>query len=544
MSEPSSPRRGVVGRVRMIGLMTLLSRILGFIRDSVMGAQFGRGSILDQFAVAFRIPNLARQLFGEGALSTAFLPVFLRDLEHNGRETAFRTASAVIFATAVSLLAVVLAAEAVILLLLYFGSFNYEGHLLLQLMAILTPFLMLICVLAQACAVMHGLGEFFGPAQFPVFFNAVWIAITWGLGQTSLEAETRIRLISATIVAEGCVQLAMSVPTLRRLGFRFDLNWSASKDRVFEVTRTMLPVLVGLSIMQLNTLSDSLFAWAFTAPKDGVEGWLSYYPLTAGTVVDLYYGQRLLQFPIGVFGTALGTVIFPVLTLHAERRQMDLFRDDLTHGLRLVAAIAVPASVGMWLVAEPLVYVLFRHGEFAESDVLKTSNVVAMYAFGIWSACGLLIVQRAFYALGDRMTPLRIGLWSVGINLVANMTLIWPLGGPGLALSTSICSIFQCLLTAAALQRKTQGIDWPRLSLGLGQTVVASIAMALGCLATKWGLAQAQLPDGFLGQLIHLMLSIVVGVGTYLLCAKLLGLDEPWELLRRRRGPRNAQPAE
>lgn len=536
MPELPSPRRGVMGRVRMVGLLTLLSRVLGFIRDSVMSAQFGRGPIMDQFSIAFRIPNLARQLFGEGALSTAFLPVFIRDLEREGREPAFRTATAVIFATAVGLLGLVLVAETVVLSLLYFGSFNYEGRLLLELMAILTPFLMLICVLAQACAVMHALGEFSGPAQFPVLLNAVWIGAAWGLGQTALAPETRIYLISATIIAEGVLQLALSVPTLRRLGFRFNLNWSASKDRVFEVGRTMLPVLLGLSITQLNTLSDSLFAWAFTAPQDGSIGWLTEYPLKAGTVYDLYLGQRLLQFPIGVFGTALGTVIFPVLTLHAERRQMDLFRNDLTHGLRLVAAIAIPASVGMWLVAEPLTVILFKHGEFRAQDAAETSKVVAMYAIGVWSACGLLIAQRAFYALGDRRTPLRIGLWSVGLNFVANLTLIWPLGGRGLALSTSVCSMLQCVITVAALHRQTQGVDWPRLSAGLSRTLVSTAAMALGCLATNWGMARTQLPSGWLGQLIDLGLPIVVGVGTYLLMADLLGLDEPWELLKRRRG--------
>ena len=532
-SQEDSHRGRLFQRVRIVGLLTLLSRILGLFRDAVMVASFGNGVIMDAFTVAFRVPNMARQIFGEGALSTAFLPVFIQDMEQNGKQAAFQTATAILTVTTISLFAIVAVIEIVLLGISVFVPLSYEASLLLNLTALLAPYLLLICVLAQACAVFHGMHIFGIPALFPVLLNALWVAGAWSLDQFVATAETRIYFIAAGIVGVGIVQLGLCIPTLRQLGFRFDWNWAAGRSRVKVVFATMLPVLLGLSITQLNTLCDSLIAWGLTTPTDpNATRWLNSYPLTEGTATAMYLGQRLYQFPIGVFGVALGTVIYPLLTAHAERGQTDLFREDLAKGIRMVIAIGIPASVGLILISTPLTRLIFERHEFTANDTVRTSAMISAYALGAWAACGLLIISRAFYALGDRQTPLRIGLVAVLVNLVANLTLVWILAGPGLALGTSITATFQSLVACWILTRRLDAFPWKSISHTLLRTILATAVMTAACLAAS---VQIDIASPFIGKVVTLSLPLGAGTTAFLLTAKLIGLTDPFELLRRKR---------
>ena len=522
-------RQKLFQRTRMVGLLTLCSRVLGLIRDAAMAQQFGNGVIMDAFTVAFRVPNLARQLFGEGALSTAFLPVFLRDIEQHGRTTAFRTATAVIAAAGVTLLGVVVVIEAVLLGLRVTLDVGAEGELLLGLLASLIPYLLMVCLLAQTCAVMQGLGQFTAPAWFPVLLNVLWIGSIFLAGAVFETDEARIYVISWSIVLIGAIQFGLSIPTLWQIGFRFDWDWSSGRERVREIATVIVPVLLGLSVTQLNTLCDSLLAWGLTAPADGAEtGWLSDYPLEEGTAAALYLGQRMYQFPLGVFGAALGTVIFPLLATHAERKQFDLFRDDLTRGLKLVLSIGIPASVGLAVTAPHLTSVLFLRGEFDQHDATQTSGVIVMYATGVWAACGLLIMNRAFYALGDRRSPLRIGLLAVGVNLLLNLSLVWSLGGSGLALASAVTAMLQALTSALLIARQVDDFCWRPILLTLVKTLMASCAMLARCMLMSVAL------KGGGGAAFSLFAVVSAGATTYLAAATLLGLREPVEFLRRR----------
>lgn len=535
-SQEDSNRGRLFQRVRIVGLLTLLSRILGLFRDAVMVASFGSGVIMDAFSVAFRVPNMARQIFGEGALSTAFLPVFIQDMEQQGKQAAFQTATAILAATTVGLFALVAFVEVALLGVTIFVPLSYEARLLLNLTALLTPYLLLICVLAQACAVFHGMHIFGIPALFPVLLNALWIAGAWSLDRSVASAETRIHLIAAGIVGVGIVQLGLCIPTLRQIGFRFDWNWATSRARVKVVFATMLPVLLGLSITQLNTLCDSLIAWGLTAPTaPDAARWLVDYPLTEGTATAMYLGQRLYQFPIGVFGVALGTVIYPLLTAHAERGQTDLFREDLAKGLRMVIAIGIPASVGLILVATPLTQLIFERHEFTADDTVQTAAMISAYGLGAWAACGLLIISRAFYALGDRQTPLRIGLVAVVVNLVANLTLVWFFAGPGLALGTSITATFQVLVAGWILIRRLDDFPWKSIVHALLRTFVATAAMSAACLATSMYPPQVGLGSQFAAKLVALSLPLGAGAAAFLLTAKLTRLTEPFDLFQRKR---------
>jgi putative peptidoglycan lipid II flippase len=523
-------RQKLFQRTRIVGLLTLCSRVLGLIRDAAMARQFGNGVIMDAFTVAFRAPNLARQLFGEGALSTAFLPVFLRDIEQHGRATAFRTATAVIAAAGVALVGVVVVIEAVLLGVRATLDVGVEGELLLGLLASLIPYLLMVCLLAQTCAVMHGLGQFTAPAWFPVLLNVLWIGAIFLAGAVFETDEGRIYAISWSIVLIGAIQFGLSIPTLWQIGFRFDWDWSGGRERVREIATVIVPVLLGLSVTQLNTLCDSLLAWGLTAPSDGSEsGWLSSYPLREGTAAALYLGQRMYQFPLGVFGAALGTVIFPLLATHAERKQFDLFRDDLTRGLKLVLAIGIPASAGLAVIAPQLTRVLFLRGEFDQHDAAQTSGVIVMYSLGVWAACGLLIMNRAFYALGDRRSPLRIGLLAVGINLALNLSLVWPLGGAGLALASAVTAMLQAVASAWLIARRVEEFRWKPLVLTFVKTTIASAAMLGICVFMQGALKNAG------SSAFGLFATVSFGAVTYLAVATLLGLREPGDFLRRRR---------
>lgn len=509
-----------------------MSRILGLLRDGIMAAQFGNGAISDAFALAFRVPNMARQLFGEGALSTAFLPVFLRDREVCGLDAARRTGTAVLVVMAVVLTLVTIAIEVVLGIVTLCVSLPYETQLVLNLLALLTPYLLLVCVIAQASAIMHGLGQFTVPALFPIGLNVCWMAIAWGFGRTVLNAEERIYGVSLGIITTGVLQVVLCVPALRLVGFRFEWDWRASRTRVAEIARAMLPVVLGLSITQLNTVSDSIFAWLFTAPVHGEIGWLADYPLTEGTTHAMYLGQRMLQFPIGVFGAALGTVIYPVLTLHAERRQFDLFRVDLTRGLRLVMAIGIPASVGLVLISEPLTTLLFMRGQFDQSDAQQTAGIIAMYALGVWAACGLMIVQRAFFASGDRTTPLRVGLAVAVLNVLLNLMLIYPLGARGLAFATSAATSLQCGLTTWLLHRQMNCIEWHSLGLATLRAAVATIFMAGAFYVVNRTLQESLGPVSSGGRTLLLVLDVGAATTTFAAVGWWLGLKEPIHLFR------------
>lgn len=538
-SHDDSQRGHLFQRVQVVGLLTLLSRILGLFRDAVMVASFGNGAIMDAFTVAFRVPNMVRQIFGEGALSTAFLPVFIQDREQHGQQAAFQTATAILAVTTLALLVVVAVLELALLGLSQILPLSYEVTLLLNLTALLTPYLLLICVLAQACAVFHGMHIFSIPALFPVLLNTLWIIGAWSLDATIANAESRIYLIAAGIVGIGVIQLGLCIPTLRQIGFRFEWNWAAGRDRVRVVFATMLPVLAGLSITQLNTLCDSLIAWGLTAPTaPQATGWLSSYsyPLKEGTAAAMYLGQRLYQFPIGVFGVALGTVIYPLLTAHAERGETSLFREDLVRGLRMVIAIGIPASVGLMLIATPLTQLIFERGEFTAEDTAQTSAMIRAYGLGVWAACGLLIVTRAFYALGDRQTPLRIGLIAVVVNLAANLSLVWVFAGPGLALGTSITASFQILLSGWVLTRRLEVFSWKSLADVLLRTSAATSIMALACQGSLLLVPPVDVHSPLPVRGFALLLPLVSGGIAFLLTAKLIRLTEPFDLLRRKRG--------
>jgi putative peptidoglycan lipid II flippase len=478
--------------LRTVSVLTFLSRVLGLVRDVGMAAVFGNGPLMDAFSVAFRIPNLVRGMFGEGALTAAFLPAFLQERASQGEKAGWRLASGVIAILAAGLTALVLVGEIVLAVIWMQCEPGSDWRLLVGLTAVLLPYLVVVCVVAQMSAVMYGLNHFLWPSLEPVLANVVWIACLWCIVPFLPSPTAKIYAVSLSIVASGLFQLVAPLPTLRRLGFRYAVDWRKSHERLWEIGKAVFAVTIGLSVTQLNSLFDGLTAWGFTRPETGpdVIAWLPgghAYPLEPGTASALYFGTRIYQFPLGVFGVALGTVLFPVLSRHAAENRLDKLRDDLLRGLKLVLFISVPASAGLVLLARPLTMLLFEHGSFDAAAVRQTTGMVRMFGCAVWAYCGILIVHRGFYAVGDRRSPLAMSFVGMVINLSLNVILMWPLGGPGLALATAVSSVVQFGLVAWLLQERVGRLDWRDLRRSALQTCTAAAAMSLVCvLVAHW----------------------------------------------------------
>jgi putative peptidoglycan lipid II flippase len=530
--EDAGSRGGQIGSgFRVVSIFTFASRILGLARDMVMAAMFGAGPLMDAFSVAFRIPNLARRLFGEGALTAAFLPIFVREHEREGAHAANDLVTAAALCLGGALFALVLLIELGLAVIGLLVPMSDDWRLLVLLTAVMLPYALLICVTALLNAVLHSLHRFAWPAFVPIILNVLWMAAIAIAAVLSDDPRARIQWVAWSVVFSGVVQLAFSGVAVRRAGVQFSNRWRRARPLVNEVVQTMLPVILVMSITQLNSLFDSLLAWGLSAPPGGAP---SALPLESGTASALYFAQRMYQFPLGVFGVALGTVLFPLLSRHTERGELAQVGRDLTLGMRLTLAIGLPASLGLILLREPIAVAFFERGAFTSEDSALTARCIAAYGVGVWSNVGLHIIHRGFFALGERRIPTRIGLTAVGVNLTLNLLLIWPLAGAGLALSTALASIFQFVLTVAAYQRLTGLLDLPSIGRAATKSLLVTAAMGIACLA-----AMGWLPMG--GTLLERVLSLIgpigVSAGVYLGVAKLIGLEEPFVLLLKKSRP-------
>ncbi|WP_437187380.1 murein biosynthesis integral membrane protein MurJ [Planctomicrobium sp. SH668] len=523
-----------MANVRLVSMGTVISRILGMLRDMGMASLFGAGTTLDAFLVAFRIPNLTRQLLGEGALSTAFLPLYVKCREENGLLAARQMMTAVALASACLLFSAVLLGESAIVLTLLYIKVSSATQVLLQLLAIMLPYSLLICLTALFCAALHAHRQFLWPAFVPIVLNLVWLiamVIIWANVSVPFE---QAALAATSVTFAGCLQLIVPIYALHRQGLGLIQDWKPGKKYVAAVFRMMIPTIVGMSILQSTALIDSLLAWGFSQPDDGSKAWCELWGiaplLESGTASALYIGQRMYQFPVGVFGIALGTVLYPLLTQHASRGESDLLRKDLTRGVRLMLAIALPASAGLCVLAWPITLALFQRGEFSMRDAVLTSRIIATYGCGVWCYIGIAILNRAFYAMNDRITPLRLGTLALSLNIVLNLVLMTFLGGVGIALANVIAFSIQVILSIYQLNLRVSGLLWNEIVQTLWKSLLASVVMSIVCLLLLQGLNE---PATTSQKLIYLGIPGFGGLLTFVVFGKLIGMQELKEIISR-----------
>jgi len=523
-----------MSNLRLVSLGTMISRLLGLLRDMGMTSLFGAGTVLDAFIVAFRLPNLARQLLGEGALSTAFLPVFIRCRETYGDQTARNMMTAVAVASGMILLLLVLLGEGLIFVIRGSGMLAPATDLLLLLLSIMLPYALLICLSALFCAALHAQRQFLWPALVPIALNLLWLIALGIVSQLWKEPERRALGNACAVTLAGCVQLLIPLLVLKQRNMGLSRAWRAGWPFVRDVFRAMFPVVVGMSLLQIGTILDSLLAWGFSRPDDGSTAWCQMLGISpwmeSGTASALYIGQRMYQLPLGVFGVALGTVLYPLLTQHAQQGAQAELQADLSRGLRIMLAVALPASAGLCLMASPFTQALFRHGKFDEEDARLVSRMIGIYGAGVWCSIGLAILNRAFYATGDRITPMKFGFLALGINLCLNLSLIVWIGGAGLALGSVLATGMQMLLTVYQWNQHVGPLHWREIGRTFRKGILATVLMALACLAS---MAFIPSPESLGARLVGLAVPCLVGVVTYAIVARCLGLREFEDFLRR-----------
>jgi len=522
-------QHGLISGSRVTALGTLASRVLGMLRDAATAALFGLsgGGVMDAFVLAFRIPNLFRRLFGEGVLAASYLPVLSATLERD-RGEAWRLASVVFLRLAVLLLVLVVLGEAILAGIGMAAGDSAEIRTFVVLAATMLPYTVLICLTAQVAATLHALGRFTVPALVPTILNICWlVAVLFVAPYWSSDKVVQAQVLAVAILVAGVLQLAVQIPVLRRFGFRFDYAPQAVPHGISQVMRAMGPMVLGLMVTQINTLMDSVIAWVFAAPPgaEATIGWLGdvAYPMEQGAVAALYYGERLYQFPLGILGIAVATAIFPLLSRHAARSDYESLSEDLSLGLRLVLFLGIPAGVGLVLLSEPIARLLYERREFTPEDTLRTARVITCYSVGVWAYCALPVLVRGFYALGDRLTPVRVGVAVVAVNFSLNLILIWPLAESGLAVATSIGASVQVIALAVIFSRRNRRLDWSTMARTIGRTVVATLVMV----AAFYG-ATLFVPVwiGFWGKVIEVFVPFAAAVLAYLVAARLLRAPE------------------
>lgn len=416
----------------IVSSMTMISRILGFIRDMMFARFFGADSGTDAFFVAFKIPNFLRRLFAEGAFSQAFVPV-LSDYKEQGSKRALRhfidrTAGTLAIILMLVTIAGMLAAP--YLIMLFAPGFAWEGEqydLAVQMLRITFPYLFFISSVAFAGGILNSFGKFAVPAFTPVFLNLCLIAATIWLAPLM---DKPVVALAWGVFFAGAVQLAFQFPALRRLGLVPRLRFGFKDSGVKHILKLMVPALFGVSITQINLLLDTLIA--------------SF--LATGSVSWLYYSDRLVEFPLGLFGIALATVILPSLSKNHAADDMQSFSRSLDWGLKLVLLIGAPASLGLMMLAEPMVATLFQYNEFGVHDVTMAGRSLMAYSLGLLGFILVKVLVPGFTSRKDMRTPVRFGVYAMIANMVLNLILVFPLAHAGLALATSLGAFFNASL--------------------------------------------------------------------------------------------------
>lgn len=451
----------------LIGVATFSSRILGFIRDMVLARLFGATAAADAFFVAYRVPNLLRELFAEGSMSAAFIPVFTEYHTRGTKREAWELASAMFttlltIVTLIMLLGIVSAPAIVWVLAPGFHDDPAKLALTTLLTQMMFPYLIFISLAALAMGILNSLRAFAAPALSPVFFNIFIIGCAVFVSPHMAQP---IYGVAIGVVAGGAAQFAMQLPGLRARGMLMGFRYDPRHPGVKRVGQLLLPSLLGLSVTQVNITISTILASFF-----------------AGGPTYLFYGMRLIQFPLGIFGVALATAILPTLSAQASRCAWDELRGTLGFGLRMILFIILPAMLGLILLRTPIVHLFFEHGTFTAADTQGTALAVLCYAVGLWAFAGVRIIVAAFYSMQDTRTPAFTAVGAVLVNLVLSLLFMDSLRHAGLALATALSGMLNVTILVAVLNRRLGGVDWASIGISAGRVVIASIPVSIACL--------------------------------------------------------------
>ena len=509
---------------KQIAFLTTISRILGMLRDMAFSHFFGAGWLMTAWTMGFKVPNLARRLFGEGAASASFIPIYSQQLQ-NDPKTATQLASTVVTVIFVILAAITIIGQAIIWGFFLIKNPNFGTKTGLILCSIMLPYMIAICIVAILAGILNTHRHFAAPAAAPIILNIFIIAAMLITGWVfKIKPQQQVFLVAAAVLIAGIAQIAIQIPPLRANGIRIRPAWQIYSEPFKRIIIMMGPMILGLTVTQLNTLADDLIALSFM--REGG------YPLTYGAPSYLYYAQRLYQFPLGVLGISLATAIFPVMSADAAKKDFNALSKTIARGIRATVFVALPATVGLIIVAKPLVAAVFEHGKFTAKDTPIVAWTLSFYAIGL---CGFFcqqIVTRAFYSMQDSKMPMKSAVIAVIVNIILNLTLIWFMGTAGLALSTAICSYLQVTILIFVLRKRLGKSILDKLPLTAVKSIIATAVMYIASMIVL--MITRFLPaDTPLINVIRLAVVVPAAAGTYFLAAKLLKI-EMLKLIKRR----------
>jgi len=521
--KPADGDRSLARAAGLVSALTLLSRVLGLVRDQVFATLFGAGLHADAFQVAFRIPNLLRDLFAEGALSAAFVPTYVRTLAEQGRDGAHRLASrlmsvVVTLLGSIALVGIVLAGLLVILLAPGYEGVPGKMELTVQLTRIMLPFLPLVSMAAIAMGMLNAEERFGAPALAPALFNVVtivWAGVLWAAG---LGPEQVVFGWAVGTLLGGAAQFLIQLPGLRRSGWRYHWEWAPKDPGIRRIATLMGPATLGLAAVQINIFVSSNFA--------------SY---ERGAVSWLQYAFRLLYLPIGIFGVAVGTVATVGLSRRAASGDTEGLRQTLRQALGMLAFLTIPATVGLFVLGVPIIRMLFERGQFHAADTQATAAALGFYALGLVAYTGVKVLAPAFYALGTPRVPLLGSALAVLTNLTVILCFHHRFGFRSIALGTSLGALVNVALLLGVFESRIGGLWGSGLVASTARMMLAALLMAPVAHLTRRGLEHALGVDHLSAKVASGLLPVAAGVLVYGLLSLLLRVGEVealWARLR------------
>ena len=522
MTEAAPNQTGKIARAAgAVSVAVFASRILGLVREQVFAVFFGAGYAIDAFVVAFRIPNLLRDLFAEGALSTAFVTVFTDYDQRLGPGRTWRLANNVLICLTLLvgglvLLGMIISPELVGLMAPDFGLVPGKQGLTTLMTRIMFPFLLLVSLAAVAMGTLNSKGKFFLPALASSFFNlgTIVCGLALALAAPRLGWHPIVGMAWGTLIGGG-LQLAVQLPLLWRVGFKPQWALDLKDEGLRRIMRLMLPAVVGLSAIQINIFINTFYA---SSCAQGSISWLNY-------------AYRLFHLPMGLFGVALMVATQPVVSRHAASRDLAAFKEACRSSLTLAVLVTLPAASGLIFLAQPIIALIYQHGRFTAPDTQQTAAALGLYALGLLPFAAVKIMVPAFYALDDTRVPVIASFLTVAANLLIINLILGALQHRAIALSTSLSMVVNFVFLGAMLRRKLGGFPVRVLAVTLAKVTAAALLMGLVVAGLHSRLAVA-LGVGLGGQVLSLAAAIVLGAGLYCLIVSFLHIPEFQELIR------------
>ena len=537
VASPEPPNGGSPSATRLaksagiVGIATLASRLLGLVRDQVLAYLFGAGNAMDAFNVAYRIPNLMRDLFAEGAMSAAFVPTFTRRLTQDGKTAAWQLGNQLINALVVVtgvvvVVGIVFADPLARLLAGSYAAVPGKLELTVKLTRIMLPFLTLVAVAAALMGMLNSLNRFFTPALSPAIFNVgiilsavVLVPAMPGLGLDPIMA------IALGAMLGGLGQVALQVPTLLREGYRYRPQLNPGDPGLRQILRLIGPGTLAGAAVQINLLVNTILA---TGEGTGAVSWLNY-------------AFRLMYLPIGLFGVSIATATLPAVSRYVTHNDTSGVQQTISSALRMMLMLCIPALVGLIVIAEPIVALIFERGSFTRSDTVATAAALAYYAPGLVGYSAVRITVPCFYALGNSLTPTIVSVGAVGLNIILNLVLVQVMGFRGLALGTSIAALANALALLILLRGRLGGLDMRRVAVACVKITLASGLMGAVALSAHQAALIVLPQTDTLARIIQVFTSIGAGLLVLIASARLLRIEE-WEQARRQVLARLGQP--